>query len=186
MKMFMVDLETLGIRPGCVILSIGAVRFDSGKPGDWFYSRIDMASSFKDGFQVEPDTLMWWFRHGEAAIDHGSLGGEMMRSALIRFRKFLGGGNFEIWGNGSTFDNDILRGAFEKVGLDCWDRRHDRCYRTLFNTGGAGLPMDYAAIFPLIEPPDWLSKCCRHNALRDAAYQAAHAEQIFQRLGLPL
>lgn len=188
MKMFMIDLETLGTNPGCVILSIGAVRFDSKKPGDWFYSRIDLQSSLDAGFRIESDTLMWWFRHGESAIEHSALGGEMILDALIRFRKFLGGGNLEIWGNGATFDNVILRGSFEKLGLNkyCWERRADRCYRTLCDTAGAGLMKDYDATFPLLNPPTWWGTVGRHHALRDAACQAAFAEKIFQRHGLPL
>jgi len=188
MKMFMLDLETLGTNPGCVILSIGAVRFDSKKPGDWFYSRIDLQSSLDAGFRIESDTLMWWFRHGEAAIEHSSLGGEMILDALIRFCKFLGDGKLEMWGNGATFDNAILLGAFEKLGLgkDCWERREDRCFRTLCDTAGSGLMKDYDATFPLLNPPEGWATVGRHHALRDAACQAAHAERIFQRMGIPL
>lgn len=186
MKMFMVDLETLGCKPGCVILSIGAVRFDSGKPGDWFYSRVDLQSSLQWGFRIEPDTLMWWFRHGDAALEHASLGGEDVVMSLTRLSKFFGDGKFEIWGNGSTFDNDILRRAFGRFGLTTWERRSDRCYRTLVDTAGAGMTMDYDALFPLINKPDWWGKVPRHHALRDAACQAAFAEKIFQRHGLPL
>lgn len=186
MKMFMVDLETLGINPGCVILSVGVVRFDSGKPGDWFYSRIDLQSSLERGFRIEPDTLMWWFRHGEAAIEHAGLGGEGFDESMLRLANFFGDGKFELWGNGATVDNVILRRAFVRCGLPPWDRRSDRCYRTLVDTAGAGMPMDYDALFPLINKPDWWGKVPRHHALRDAACKAAFAEKIFQRHGLPL
>ena len=186
MKMFMVDLETLGVNPGCVILSIGSVRFDSGKPGDWFYRRVDLRNALDKGFHVESDTLMWWFRHGEAAIEHSGLGGCYVYEALTDFKEFIGTGKMEIWGHGSPFDNDILRSAYSRCHLhgDCWDRRSDRCYRTLCGTAGAGIPVDYEASLPLLDPPEWWGTAPRHHALRDAACQAAHALKIFGTLGL--
>lgn len=186
MKRFMVDLETLGINPGCVILSIGAVRFDSERPGDWFYSRIDLHSARVAGLRVESDTLMWWFRHGEAAIEHSALGGDHLADALNRLALWFGHPPFEVWGNGCTFDNEILRFAFNRCGIPVWERRADRCFRTLVGTSGAGVPMDYAALMPLIEPPCWWPSVPRHHALRDAACQAAYVESIFHRCGLPL
>lgn len=186
MKMFMLDIETLGLTPGCVILSIGAVRFDSGKPGDWFYSRIDLQSSLDAGFRIESDTLMWWFRQGETALEHGASGGDDVNLALHNFRQFLGKDKFELWGNGPSFDNEIVRVAMRRCGILAWERRADRCYRTLCDTAGAGLMKDYAATFPLLNPPYWWATVGPHHALRDAACQAAHSEKIFQRIGLPL
>lgn len=184
MKMVMLDLETLGVNPGSVILSVGAVRFDSVKTGEWFYARIDLRDSMEAGFRVEPDTLMWWFRHGEASVDHAALGGERVFDALSRFALWLGKEPFELWGNGSTFDNDILRGAFRRMGLRVWERRADRCFRTLCDPLGGGILRDFNALLPLLDPPEgWLS-FPRHHALRDAACQAAYAVKVFDRLGL--
>lgn len=186
MKKFMIDLETLGVNPGCVILSIGAVRFDSGKPGDWFYRRLDLRNALEKGFHIEADTLMWWFRHGESAIEHASLGGGYVFEVLTAFKEFIGSGKMEVWGHGSTFDNDILRMAYSRCHMqgECWERRADRCYRTLCATAGVGIPVDYDEILTLIDPPEWWATVPHHHALRDAACQAAHAVKILTRAGV--
>lgn len=184
--MVMLDLETLGVNPGCVILSIGAVRFDADKPGEWFYSRVDLRSSMEAGFRIEPDALMWWFRHGEAALEHSAAGGEKVFDTFFRFAKWLGAEPFEVWGNGATFDNEILRWGCRRVGLRVWERRRDRCYRTLCDPVGGGIMRDYGELMPLIDPPEWWNEAPQHHALRDAACQAAHAVKVFGRLGLSL
>ena len=57
----MFDVETLGRRAGCVILSIGAVRFDidSKTISDEFYVTIDAADSKSYGLHTDPETLEW-------------------------------------------------------------------------------------------------------------------------------
>lgn len=64
MKHVMVDLETLGTKPGSVILSIGAVTFDldgSGRDGRTFYQRVNIQSCLDAGMTVDGDTVEWWF-----------------------------------------------------------------------------------------------------------------------------
>ena len=62
MKDVMVDLETLGRRAGCSILSIGAVAFDAetGTMGPEFYMVVKMASCEKHGLHTDPETVAWW------------------------------------------------------------------------------------------------------------------------------
>ncbi len=188
MKRVMIDLETLGVNPGCVILAVGAVLFNGDCAGEWFYSRVDLRGSLKAKYHVEADTLAWWFRHGEAALEFSTSGGEELPDALARFRRWLGDGTVEVWGNGSTFDNEILRRAFHRCELHelVWPRRQDACYRTLCGTAGAGIPVDFDAVLPLIDPPEWWGAVPRHHALRDAACQAAHAVKILTRVGVVL
>ena len=188
MKRVMLDIETMGITPGCVILSIGAVCFDSAHSGAWFYSRVDLRGSIRAGYRVEADTLAWWFRHMEAGIEFGQAGGDLIEDACSRFRAFCGDDAFEVWANGSTFDNEILREAFLRCGLGgkCWERRQDRCYRTLVGMIGGCIPVDYDTVLPITHPPEWWEKVARHHALRDAAQQAAHAVKCFKYLGLSL
>ena len=82
MKRVMIDLETLGVNPGCVILAVAAVRFDGDCAGEWFYSRIDLRGALRAKFHVEADTLAWWFRHGEAALEFSTSGGEELPDAV--------------------------------------------------------------------------------------------------------
>jgi hypothetical protein len=62
----MVDIETLGTEPGCVVLSIGAVAFDKemGFVED-FYEVINTVDSFSEGLTYDNDTLAWWKKQPE-------------------------------------------------------------------------------------------------------------------------
>lgn len=185
-KRVMIDLETLGSAPGCVVLSVGAVRFDLAGSGEWFYGRMSIQSALDAGLRVEAETLMWWFRHGEAALEHSQNGGLPITQVLANFRKWLGkNGTFEVWGNGASFDNEILRGAFVSCGLGAslWERRADRCYRTMVENAGVNIPRDFDVGLPLRELPDYGVTLPRHHALRDAAFQAAHLVRILERCG---
>ena len=67
----MVDLETLGKRAGCVIVSVGAVKFDP-KTGfvdvdNSFYKAITVESAMRYGLTVDPETLRWWMKHSKEA-----------------------------------------------------------------------------------------------------------------------
>ena len=49
----MLDLETLGNKPGSVIASIGAVKFGDGKIIDKFYRTINMQSCVRIGIALD-------------------------------------------------------------------------------------------------------------------------------------
>jgi hypothetical protein len=59
----MIDLETLGLQPGCVLLSLGAAAFslhESGSLGDTFHCNINRTSCVKLGMFIDPSTS--WLR----------------------------------------------------------------------------------------------------------------------------
>ena len=60
MNNVMLDLETLGTSPGCIILSIGAVFFDKNGLGQEFYQTIDVQSSIDAGLTMSGGTFKWW------------------------------------------------------------------------------------------------------------------------------
>ena len=68
-RAIMIDLETLGKRPGCIISSIGAVVFDprSDWIGDTLHTHIDWADSELRGFKADIDTVKWWLKQDDAA-----------------------------------------------------------------------------------------------------------------------
>jgi hypothetical protein len=71
-----------------------------------------------------------------------------------------------IWGNGSTFDNVILRSAFAAAGLEYPVRFWaDQCYRTKKNEA-PGVPM--------------IREGQHHKALDDAISQAKHLQAIWR------
>ncbi|OFC62613.1 3'-5' exonuclease [Candidatus Erwinia dacicola] len=70
MNNIMIDIETLGKKRGCPVLSIAAVQFDplSGKTGDIFYERMSIDAALSYGMP-ETSTLQWWDRQSAEARD---------------------------------------------------------------------------------------------------------------------
>ncbi len=178
----MIDLETLGTKPGSVILSLGAVEFDpvEGTMGREFYEVIDTTSCVQAGLLTDPGTVQWWEKQSLEArkvLELAAYGPNNGLGAVAHmFNTFLqneggriGSGSardVRLWGNGSDFDNVLLIAAFEAVDVrPAWRYFNHRCYRTLKNLFPVNLPRTGA-----------------HNALADAKYQAAGAIEIFKQL----
>ena len=59
----MIDMETLSTNPDCVILTIGAVRFDPMGTGvaEKLELRPEIDSQTEEfDIHINPDTLRWW------------------------------------------------------------------------------------------------------------------------------
>jgi len=163
----MIDIETLGLEPGCIVLSIGAVTFDKNGVHEEFYCNIDMKSCDKVGLDVDVNTLQWWLEQGEEA-QSCLIGGIPLETALNQFTKFyVENGCSEIWANSPAMDCSVLEKAYEAVGLEePWNYDEERDYRTLEILGST---------------PD-IKKGVAHNALDDAKYQAKVAMIILRNL----
>jgi len=116
----MLDLETLGTKPGSVILSIGAVQFDldTGKLGESFYQNIDIQSCLDAGLTIDPDTLYWWLKQDERAGEAVQSDKCSLEDACVKFSNWThnkGRENLQLWGNGSSFDCVLLESAFYSV-----------------------------------------------------------------------
>ena len=170
----MVDLETLGKRAGCVIVSIGAVKFDP-KTGfvdvdNSFYKAITVESAMRYGLTVDPDTLRWWMRQSkEAQFVFNDPAATSLQAALVEFAEWVDEdgvyGDIKMWGNGASFDNPILAAAFEAVDIiQPWQFWNDRCYRTK-KAEAKAVPFNRVGL--------------AHNALDDAVSQAHHLCQIY-------
>jgi len=173
----MLDLETLGTRPGCAILSIGAVAFDrhSGHLGEEFYIVVNRKSCAAKGMKEDAATLQWWLKQSvearkvleEADVAPNGLGG-----ALVQFTAFLqqfGRRDLYIFGNGSDFDQPILSECYDRIGYPLpWLYYNNRCFRTL---------KDVARL--KFEPKRYGT---HHNALDDAKSQALQAIECFRAL----
>ncbi len=155
----MIDIETLGLEPGCAILSIGAVKFDQDRAGEEFYSSVSLESCQEYGLKVDAGTLEWWLGRDEAV--QGVLsGGEDLDTVLEEFAGFVEDAD-EVWANAPSFDCEILEHAFEAVGIEVpWEFYEERCYRTLKNLPGA---------------VEVLNEGDEHHALDDARHQAERA-----------
>ncbi len=195
-KHCMIDLETWGTGPDALIISIGAVMFDTNDAGainvaaieawDKFHVAIDPCTCTK-AQSIEAGTLMWWMDKDRREALDSWLGMEKLdfHTALEGFsmwynhhRKMVSAGaplNIPVWGNASTFDNVILRRAFDMSGIACpWSYRMDSCYRTMRRLFKA------AADVYDIPPFDAVA----HNALNDAVYQAANLLHLMHQNGM--
>jgi len=120
MKDVMGDIETLGKKPGCVILSIGAAMFDPRDEGhgDTFYRNIDLSSSLMAGFDFDPSTLTWWQKQSKQASEGLGQDAVKIEDALFDFVDWFNankGGKF--WCQGLTFDVPIMEAAMEKFDI---------------------------------------------------------------------
>lgn len=166
----MIDIETLGNKPGCVVTSIGAVvgTLDNGID-DTFHIRIDPANAQSRGLTLDADTVRWWMQQSSQAQLEVTGGTEPLGKALHDFRTFIESRNVDyVWGNAPTFDCAILRAAYEAVGKGTpWSYRQERCFRTLGN---------------LLPQPHIEREGTHHNGLDDAIYQFKVLESALTQL----
>lgn len=139
----MLDLETLGTMPGCVVLSVGACTFDPHAgdapwAGQSFNLNIERASCEDHGLAVEPGTLAWWERQPEDVRAQTTSEPYPLFVVAIEFHAWWRrvGGRY-LWCNGAGFDEPIWRVAADKVGLRVpWKFWNVRDTRTVWDIGG--------------------------------------------------
>jgi DNA polymerase III epsilon subunit-like protein len=176
----MIDTETLGTRPGCVILSVGMVAFtwDAIQPNP-FYAEVFTPSCLGAGLVIDPMTAKWWASQTEREIldrtgsSRQSLSLGLVLSLIRRWFEDLGPAEgILVWGNGADFDLPILAHAFAVCGYGAppWGHYAGRCYRTLKN----------------LRPEVAINRQgAHHNALDDARAQANHAMRLGHIIGVP-
>ncbi|EPW7203921.1 3'-5' exonuclease [Klebsiella pneumoniae] len=181
MNHLMIDLETMGNKPNAPVVSIGAVFFEpsTGELGEEFYRVVSLKSSMDGGAVPDPETIIWWMQQneeaGKAICDKDAIS---ISAALIKLNTFILDNTdidkVQVWGNGATFDNVILRANYEREFLPCiWKFWNDRDVRTIVELGRA------IGINPRRDIP---FEGDRHNALADAKHQAKYVSAIWQRL----
>lgn len=172
----MVDLETLDTKDSAVIVSIGAVVFDPNNPSpifpaDTFYAVLHIGPQLANGRTISGATVKWWM---EQSAETQSVFKEQEvhpMSALQGFNNFCDGAE-GIWGNGSDFDNAILKSANDTFGLEGWKYSRNRCFRT----------MNSMQQMREVQRPERAGT--HHNALDDAIYQAQCLQFIVKALGI--
>lgn len=179
----MVDLETMGSGPDAPIVSIGAVYFDpsTGNTGAEFYQVVSLESSMSFGMKPDASTIQWWLKQSSEArsailVDE-ALG---LRETLELLADFIaenaanGSHTVQLWGNGCSFDNVILRRAYALTetpfSVPFWN---DRDVRTMVELGKS------VGINPRFDIP---FEGDMHNALSDARHQVKYVSAIWQRL----
>ncbi|EQA1095668.1 exonuclease, partial [Escherichia coli] len=172
-----VDLETMGTNPDAPINSIGGKFFDpeTGEMGPEFSKTIDAKTG---GGTVDISTIEWWLVQSSEARSAILVNQIPLDDALLQFREFISEHSDEkfvqVWGNGATFDNAILRRSYERKGIPCpWRYCNDRDVRTIVELGKT-IGFDARTAIPFEGVP--------HNALDDARHQAKYVSAIWQKL----
>lgn len=175
----MLDLETLGTRPGCVIRSIGAVYFDfDGRPlGPTYYANIDTDSCLAVGLTIDPRVEAWWGEQSpeaRAALDYDKV---PIRDALDGFSLFVEDNGetdlLSLWSHGASFDIPITEAAMVRTGSPMpWKFQNNRDTRTMIWLA--------EQLGHTVEPS---APALRHHALDDAKARAFQMMQLRRRFG---
>jgi hypothetical protein len=197
----MLDLETMGSQsPNSAIVAIGAVKMDMDvlkmermppEAGDHiapqdlfvvseFYAVLNLDDCIKRGGAVEGDTVMWWLKQSdEARAALWSPAHHKVEDALNAYDAWVGAPT-PHWGNGSDFDNVLLKSMYRRAKRNPpWRYHQSRCFRTLKNL----LPKEELNKIEADQPQ---GKWTAHNALHDAYRQAYTLFSIARQLGLKL
>ncbi|EHF7627535.1 exonuclease [Salmonella enterica] len=179
----MVDMETMGNSPDAPIVSIGAVFFDpsTGNTGAEFYQVVSLESSMSFGMKPDASTIQWWLKQSSEARSAILVDEAMgLRETLELLADFIaensanGSHTVQLWGNGCSFDNVILRRAYALTdtpfAVPFWN---DRDVRTMVELGKS------VGINPRYDIP---FEGDMHNALSDARHQVKYVSAIWQRL----
>lgn len=178
MQNIMVDIETLGTKNSSIILSIGACYFDisTGAIGPTFHQHISPESCADFGLTADVSTVMWWLGQSEearSALVEGGRNARALPAALQDLAQWMGR-DAKVWGNGATFDNVIVKNAYDRTGLPVpWAFWNDRDVRTIVDLGQQ-IGFDPKRDMPF--------QGVKHDALADAVHQARYVSAIWQRL----
>ncbi len=121
--------------------------------------------------------LKWWITQSPRAKDiFNSRDAVTLESALKDFSEFVSQvENVCVWGNGSSFDNVILKNSYNKLSMPIpWNFRNDRDVRTII-----ALAQDISGFDSKKEV---VMDGIAHNALDDAIYQAKYVHFAFKSL----
>lgn len=179
----MIDMETMGNSPDAPIVSIGAVFFDpsTGNTGAEFYRVVNLESSMSFGMKPDASTIQWWLKQSSEARSAILVDEAMgLRESLELLADFIaenaanGSHTVQLWGNGCSFDNVILRRAYALTETPfAVPFRNDRDVRTMVELGKS------VGINPRYDIP---FEGDMHNALSDARHQVKYVSAIWQRL----
>lgn len=169
----MIDVETLGVKPGDVVTEVGIVVVDEG----WnevtsVSSFLDVSDSLLKGLRVDESTMEW--RQAQGCM-HFSGGGDKLVDYCVGLNGFveglkkLEGGvcELEFWSWGA-FDQGMLDGVYAAVGVDVpWHYAEWRDARTVCKLAGVLREGDV-----------------EHDGLADCYQQVDALRRAFDVLGL--
>jgi exodeoxyribonuclease VIII len=185
MAHFMLDIETLGLKSGCQILTIACARFNPSSSSPYllsFYKRIDLNDYVNYNYSVDENTKKWWEQQS-ADVRYEAFEKEprtTVRKTFLEFNKFIRESTKEreriyMWSHGKEFDIPMVERYLTDLGLPVfwkfWDTRDTR---TVYDLAGVNLKS--------IEKT--LDSSQKHNAEYDVKLQILGIQEAFKKLGL--
>lgn len=173
MQHLMIDLETFGTRPGCVLRSVGAVLFDprTDRVGSEFYANLTEEDQLELGAHKDPDTVAWWERQSPESQAQLLVDQRPFSSAADELIRFIRGNRVKfVWSQGANFDVVLLEHSLSLFGMKApWMFYNARDTRTAYQMA------------------DFDTKTIRrqgtyHNALDDAKHQVRCVQESFRRI----
>lgn len=169
----MIDLETFGTRPGCVIRSVGALIFNPKTDDvfETFYVNVDKQSCLDKGLVLDPDTVAWWERQSPAAKAAFDVDPRPLVEVLNSLNAFLRkNAAQQIWSQGSNFDGVLLEACYIACGYRApWKHWDTRDTRTVYELGG----LDTRTV---------ARTGTYHNALDDCRFQARCVQLAYRNI----
>lgn len=129
----MLDTETYGTEPGCVILEVALVAFDRYSPHRSMKQLVlfpDKMEQIDAGFKIDSATLDFWMEYPEAHDRQRQAQRIPLDEVQEQLNKFYGdhcNGDSLIWAKGSPFDFPMLR----SICKEPWGFRNVHDLRTL-------------------------------------------------------
>lgn len=180
---FMLDIETLGLKPGCQVLTVACAKFSpfSGKIFNSFYKRIDLDDYKNYNYFIDNNTLTWWNNQNEIVKNEAftTKPRESLRKTFENFNNYIKE-NIEqnsricLWSHGKEFDIPIVEKILEDLELPIfwkfWDTRDTR---TLYDIANVNLKN-----FNLT------SQWKKHHAMYDVELQIMGVFKSYEILGI--
>lgn len=167
----MIDIETLGTEPDCVVLSVGAVKFNPftlEEPHTRTLWRPSADEQIAAERSVLESTLEWWAKQ-DAHVRESTFtedGRISVADFAAQLNKWLTGVD-KIWCQGPQFDMVILENLFKQFGFHRnWAFWQVQDCRTIFNM----MPAD----------PRKAVQQNAHSADDDAFWQAVCVQKTFK------
>jgi hypothetical protein len=168
----MVDCETLGTDPDCVVLTIGAVIFNP--KGDGVTHRFSVKPSVDEqlalGRTVSDDTMAWWANQSKAAQDEAFSDHDRVpfKEAMQQLHKFCWNID-QPWSHGAPFDIVLMEHCWRQNQMTApWKFWNVRDTRTLFDVTGVNLKDG--------------GHVTTHRAVEDAEHQAIIVQKAYKKL----
>ena len=117
MKDVMIDIETLGRKPGCVVHEIAGVEFDIAtmETGREFRVSIDIDDAERNGLRIDDETWEWWEQQGGVVLEDP----ENFVDGFNQFGYWLTKINSDrVWSCGTCFERPILEHCFALLDLE--------------------------------------------------------------------